>query len=181
MLLMHKNSVKRQHWTGSHQDVLLNPGPYLSTTRFMLNPLLPLEGSILFGLVLMQKVVHGFTQAAELNWNLKIGTQVNQQIMGTASALIPTMDNGVMLIATSRNFLFVSLSNWCWLLVWWCSDDVRVMKLSKMYPVWTVLLYIINKQHSIKNMYLWKHQKIISFGFWFTWEPDNLLLKFTEL
>ena len=43
-----------------------------------MNLLLSLEEKKQLGLVLIQKEVHGGTQVAELNWNLKIGTQVNR-------------------------------------------------------------------------------------------------------
>ena len=68
-------------------------------------------------------MVHGFTQALELNWSLKIGTNlgpngINQKIILETRNVscgihgVP-MGSGSIGIATKRIFSFVSLSNWC--------------------------------------------------------------------
>ena len=51
----------------SKLDVLWNPKPNLSMTRFMLKPTLSLDyRENIFGLALGQKEGHGFTQVVEL-------------------------------------------------------------------------------------------------------------------
>ena len=115
-MLMHKNSVKQQIRMGSHQEDFLNPSPCLSTIRFMMNLMLSLEGTKRLGLVLMQKEVNGSTQIVEMNWNFKIGTQVNQIMvhMTVSISFYPTISehkNGLISLATTNCFSFVSLSN----------------------------------------------------------------------
>ena len=73
----------------------------------MLNPFGSLVALKTLGLVL--NVIFGITQAAEVDWNLKIGTQVNQ-IMVDMTVSICLMHNGIIMIATTRLFLFASLS-----------------------------------------------------------------------
>ena len=50
----------------SKLDVLWNPRPDLSMTRFMLQPTNSLDMENLVGLVLGQEEDHGFTQVVEL-------------------------------------------------------------------------------------------------------------------
>ena len=57
-MLMHKKPGKL--------DVLWNPKPNLSMTRFMLKPTLSLDRKDKLGLVLGQEEGHGFTQVVEL-------------------------------------------------------------------------------------------------------------------
>ena len=59
----------------------------------------------------MQKVVHGLTQAVDLNWNFKIGAQVNQIIKNVSPPISLEMGNGMMIIATESIVSFVNLSN----------------------------------------------------------------------
>ena len=79
-------------------------------TWFMVNPLRSLVALKTFGLVLNVAEESGNTQAPEfyLNLYLKIGTQVNQ-IMVHTTVSICLMNNGIIMIATTRLFSFVSL------------------------------------------------------------------------
>ena len=139
-MLKPKNSVKQQHWMDSQLDVYLNPRPNLSMTRSMLNPLLSFEGSQGLGLVLIGNNGHGFTQAVELNWNFKIGIQVNphlKRIILTITVSCGTrMGGGMIYRATTTMIIsFVSFSNSCWILLWWCSDDGWKVFFMYMYTV----------------------------------------------
>ena len=63
----------------SQLDVLWNPRPNLSMTKFMPKPTLCLDRENQLGLVLVQKegpmtLSHGFTQVVELKLSLKIGS-----------------------------------------------------------------------------------------------------------
>ena len=80
-------------------------------TWFMVNPLRSLVALKTFGLELNVKEESGDTQAPELyvNLYLKIGTLVNQ-IMVHMTVSICLMDDGIIMIATTRLFSFVSLS-----------------------------------------------------------------------
>ena len=102
-------------------------------TRSILNPLLSLEKRNGLGLVSMQKEGHGFTQAVELNWNFKIGTPkigaLVKQIMTHMTVSYWHYGIGMMNIAMISIVSFVNLSNWCWILLLLCSDDVWEKKL----------------------------------------------------
>ena len=80
-------------------------------TWFMVNPLRSLVALKTFGLELNVKEESGDTQAPELyvNLYLKIGNLVNQ-IMVHMTVSICLMDDGIIMIATTRLFSFVSLS-----------------------------------------------------------------------
>ena len=121
-MLKPKNSVKQQHWMDSQLDVYLNLRPHLSMTRSILNP--PLEP---LGLVLIGNNLNGFTQAVELNWNFKIGIQVTlnleKDLLTVTVAHGTIMGSGMIYRATTTFISFVSFSNSCWILLWWCSDD----------------------------------------------------------
>ena len=103
---MPKNSVKQKHWMDFHLDVFSNQWGNHKMTWPMLNPFGSLVALKTLGLVLHK--ILGITQAAEINWNLKIGTQVNQ-IMVHMTVSICLMDYGIIMIATTRLFSFVSL------------------------------------------------------------------------
>ena len=131
IMLMPKNSVQLQQWIDSQLDVFSNLWHNLSMTRSKLKPLESLERIAgIFGLVLGIKEAIGFIQAVELNWNFKIGNQTVQIIPvvennTTAVSLIQPQkgESGGIFVAITSLFLFVSLSNWCWILKWCCSGD----------------------------------------------------------
>ena len=108
-MLMPKNSVKQKHWMDFHLDVFSNPWLNHKITRFILNPLGSLVALKTFGLVSNANLGVHSTQAAEVYWNTKIGTQVNQK-MTYMTVSICLMHIGIIMIATTRLFSFVSLT-----------------------------------------------------------------------
>ena len=73
---------------------------------------LVLEVSILncSGIERLKKVTNIFTQAVELNWNFKIGAEINQENIKQEAVSFPIMGNGLMMIANNSIVSFVNLS-----------------------------------------------------------------------
>ena len=97
---MQKNGVKVQQRMDSKQEDFLNLRLNLSLTRSMINPLLAIDirrtgiGDQI-GLVLMQKVVNGLTQAVHLNWNFKIGAQVIHIVIQVVALKMRTVSHPI--------------------------------------------------------------------------------------
>ena len=62
------------------------------------------------GIERIKKVTNIFTQTVELNWNFKIGAEINQGKLLKEAASFPIMGNGLMMIANKRIVSFVNLS-----------------------------------------------------------------------
>ena len=60
----------------------------------------------------LKKVTNIFTQAVQLNWNFKIGAEINQEniLILIETASFPIMGNGLMMIANKSIVSFVNLS-----------------------------------------------------------------------
>ena len=135
IMLMLKNSVKLRQWTDSQLDVFSNLWHNLSMTRSKLNPLESLEWRrAILGLVLGVKEAVGFTQAVKLNWNSKIGIDLQKNLV-TVSFCITAQANGLIICVESRDISFASLSNWCWII------QIYVQFLVRCAILWLNVLY----------------------------------------
>ena len=119
---MQKNGVKMHQRMDSKKEDFLSLRLNLSMTKFMLNPtefptriglmelMIGLVLNILKSLV-KEEVTILLTQAVKLNWNYKIGAEINQVMVLEKTVCAGWMGNGIMIIATESIVSFVNLSN----------------------------------------------------------------------